>query len=408
MSVHSTDYSISQDLMSVLNRLVNAALEREQYDAVFKDLCNNLNAAGLPLLRVHLAMQTLHPLLASVDLTWIRDESFVLNTHEHGSGANESWLQSPLYWMITNKQTSLRQSFKDQKAVDRFPIFTELQQMGATDYLALVTPFGDPETVFEHQDGILTSWVSDASDGFDDDHIDCLNFLQPYVALVAMLSKQQNTASNVVSAYLGKEIGSQVLEGKIRLGDIERIPAVVWMCDLRNSTPMAEQLTADEYLQSLNAYFECTAGAVLSNGGQVLSFIGDAVLAVFPVTANLSLTTAAEQALAASHESRQRMKELNQRRAKCSQGPMAFGLGLHVGDVHYGNIGVPSRIDFSVIGRVVNEVSRLESLTKEVGVPMLVSRAFKDIIDQPWRPLGTHRIKGVSEDLEVFAPFDQR
>jgi adenylate cyclase len=374
---------------------------------VFKDFCDDLVDAGLPLLRAHLAMQTLHPLLASVDLTWVRGESFTVSTHEHATEDNDAWLCSPLYWMLSNKKIQLRQNFKDQIALDKFPIFGELQQLGGTDYLALVTPFGDPKTVFERQDGIVTSWVSDSSNGFDEHHIECLKSLQPYVALVAKLSKKQNTAFNVVSAYLGEEIGRQVLEGKMRLGDIERIPAVIWMCDLRNSTPMAEQLTADEYLHALNAYFDCTAGAVLNNGGQVLSFIGDAVLAVFPVTDKVSLSKAARQALAASRESRQRMTKLNRLRAESLQNPMAFGLALHVGDVHYGNIGVPNRIEFSVIGSAVNEVSRLESLTKNVGETLLVSRAFKDAIDLPCRNLGTHSVKGVSQDLEVFAPIYQ-
>ena len=399
------DYKIPQNITSAIDRLVNAALENEQYEGVFKDFCNDLVDAGLPLLRAHLAMQTLHPLLSSLDLTWVRGESFTVCTHEHGTGDNDAWRRSPLYWMISNKKMLLRQNLKDQSALDKFPILREIQRLGGTDYLALATLFGDPKTAFETQDGILTSWVSDSVDGFDEQHIHCLKFLLPYVALVAKLSKKQNTAFNVVSAYLGEEIGRQVLEGKMRLGDIERIPAVIWMCDLRNSTPMAEQLTADEYLHSLNAYFDCTAGAVLNNGGQVLSFIGDAVLAVFPVTDTVSLSTAARLALAASRESRQRMSDLNRLRAESLQDPMAFGLALHAGDVHYGNIGVPNRIDFSVIGSAVNEVSRLESLTKKIGETLLVSRAFKDAIHLPCRSLGSHSVKGVTQDLEVFAPI---
>ena len=160
----------------------------------------------------------------------------------------------------------------------------------------------------------------------------------------------------------------------------------------------------ETFLQTVNAYFDCTAGAVLEHGGEVLRFIGDAVLAVFPMTTNESPQAAARQALRASEQSRARLSALNQRRAERSQEQIAFGLGLHLGELLYGNIGVPSRIEFSVIGRAANEVSRLESLTKEVGEPVLVSRAFRDVLDVPWRDLGTYEVKGVAEEMEVYAP----
>jgi adenylate cyclase len=143
---------------------------------------------------------------------------------------------------------------------------------------------------------------------------------------------------------------------------------------------------------------------VLDHGGEVLRFIGDAVLAVFPVATNESPERAAHQALAASREARRRLKELNERRAEQSEEQLAFGLGLHVGELLYGNIGVPTRIEFSVIGPAANEVARLESLTKETREPVLVSRAFKEVVDIPWRGLGVYPLKGVSDGMEVFAP----
>jgi adenylate cyclase len=267
-----------------------------------------------------------------------------------------------------------------------------------------MTPFGDPETAFERRDGILTSWVSDAPEGFKEHHIQAIKHLQPFVGLVSKLSKHDYTARNVLSAYLGEEAGRRVLEGQIRLGDVERIPAIIWFSDLRDSTAMAERMPVEAFLKAVNAYFDCTAGAVLEHGGEVLRFIGDAVLAVFPVAANESPTKAAHQALVASREARQRLAALNECRAAQSKERLAFGLGLHAGELLYGNIGVPTRIEFSVIGPSANEVSRLESLTKEVGEPVLVSRAFKEAIDLPWRNLGVYRVKGVGGGMEVFAP----
>ena len=387
-----------------LQRIVSKALADEHYAGVFEAFCDELASAGVPLLRAHLTMHALHPLVSSVDLTWFRSRGLHVNTRVYKPAPADEWLRSPLYWMLSNERWELRQNLRGKDGVREFPVFAEFRDLGATDYLALMTPFGDPETAFERRDGILTSWVSDAPEGFNERHIEAIKHLQPFVGLVSKLSKHDYTARNVLSAYLGEDAGRRVLEGQIHLGDVEKIPAIIWFSDLRDSTAMAERMPVETFLQAVNAYFGCTAGTVLENGGEVLRFIGDAVLAVFPLATNESPTRAAHQALAASHEARQRLAALNERRAAQSEEQLAFGLGLHVGELLYGNIGVPSRIEFSVIGPAANEVSRLESLTKEVGEPVLVSRAFKEAVDLPWRNLGVYRVRGVGESMEVFAP----
>jgi adenylate cyclase len=392
------------NLEPALQRIVSKALADEHYAGVFESFCDELVRAGAPLLRAHLSMHTLHPLVSSVDLTWLRGQGLEVNRRVYTPEPKGEWLRSPLYWMLSNEQWELRRNLRDEDVVREFPVFAEFRDLGATDYLALMTPFGDPETAFERRDGILTSWISDAPEGFSEHHIEAIKDLQPYVGLVSKLSKHDHTARNVLSAYLGEDAGRRVLEGQIRLGDVEHIPAVIWFSDLRDSTAMAERMPVETFLQAVNAYFGCTAGAILEHGGEVLRFIGDAVLAVFPIATNESPTRAAQQALAASREARQRLAALNERRAARSEEQLAFGLGLHVGELLYGNIGVPTRIEFSVIGPAANEVSRLESLTKEVGEPVLVSRAFKEAVNLPWRNLGVYRVKGVGDGMEVFAP----
>lgn len=392
------------NLEPALQRIVSKALADEHYADVFEAFCDELASAGVPLLRAHLSMHTLHPLVSSVDLTWFRGQGVEVNPRVYTPAPAGEWLRSPLYWLLSNEQWELRRNLRDKDVVREFPVFAEFRDLGATDYLALMTPFGDLETAFERRDGIVTSWVSDAPDGFSDHHIEAIKHLQPYVGLVSKLTKHDYTARNVLSAYLGEDAGRRVLEGQIRLGDVEHIPAIIWFSDLRNSTAMAERMPVETFLQAVNAYFGCTAGAVLDHGGEVLRFIGDAVLAVFPVATNESPSRAAHLALAASREARQRLAALNERRTAQSEEQLAFGLGLHVGDLLYGNIGVPTRIEFSVIGPAANEVSRLESLTKEVGEPVLVSRAFKEAVDLPWRNLGVRRVKGIGDGMNVFAP----
>ncbi|MFK7857054.1 MAG: adenylate/guanylate cyclase domain-containing protein [Granulosicoccus sp.] len=396
-------YSQAQ-LSSLLGWLIESAVAEECYDKVFEELCGRLRDIGLPLLRGNLGMNTLHPLVESVGLMWVHGKGLTVEGYAHGSNVGELWRRSPLHWMVSNNLGELRQNLTDAAARDRFPVFADLIELGGTDYFALATRFDKEEKVDGVRNGIVTSWVSDSQNGFNEEHIEALRQLQPFLALVAKLSQQQNTATNVVSAFLGKEVGRRVLKGQIQLGDVECIPAVIWLCDLRNSTAMAEQAEATDHLKTLNTYFSCTAGAVVENDGQILHFLGDAVLAIFPVTQQTSPMVAAQKALQASRDARNRLHTLNQQRIDKGLSTLEFGLALHLGDVLYGNIGIPDRIEFTVIGRAVNEVSRLESLTKEVGEPLLVSKAFKSLVNQRWRSLGTYEAKGVNDGLEVYAP----
>lgn len=396
--------STSLELDPVLQQMVSSALEDENYECVFEELCNGLLNAGLPLLRTHLTMQTLHPLLASVDLTWIRNRKLEVRMHEYSATENDSWLQSPMRWMLSRGQFEFHQSLAEGSESPDFPVFEEIRKLGGTDYFTQATPFGDPDTAVERQDGILMSWATDAVEGFTKEHIEALKAIQPFIGLVAKLSKQQHTSNNIVSAYLGEEVGKRVLKGQIRLGDVEPLSSVIWLSDLRGSTGMAESMPAAAFQNALNSYFDCTAGAVLNHGGQIIHFIGDAVLAVFPIGSDHDQSAAAQQALDAAAEARQRINALNKVRLAESHTALDFGIGLHFGRVLHGNIGVPSRIEFTIIGRSVNEASRLESLTKEVGESLLVSRAFRELIDIDWRDLGTYNAKGVSEGMEVFAP----
>ena len=390
------------DLAAVLDWLVAAALSDTDATALFAELCERLAATGLPLQRAHLAMRTLHPLVDSVDLTWWRGEGLEVMSRPHAAIPVEAWLQSPLYWMLQHKRTEYRQRLNDTGALERFPVFRDFAERGATDYVAAVTPFGDPNSAFERQDGILTSWIADAKDGFSGADLAVLRRVWPHIGLVAKLAKHEQAAKNVVSAYLGADAGARVLAGQIRLGDVDHIPAVIWYSDLRDSTAMAERMPVNPFLKSLNAYFECAAGAVLDHGGEVLRFIGDAVLAVFPVAGDSM--DAASRAYAASRAAQQRLIELNETRASQGLELVAFGLGMHVGEVLYGNIGVPSRIEFSVIGGAANEVCRMEGLTKTLGEPVLVSQEFCDALPMPYRDLGSHTLKGVGKPLQVFAP----
>jgi adenylate cyclase len=281
-----------------------------------------------------------------------------------------------------------------------FPILEELRKAGATDYYAFLIPFGGGE-----DDGLIGSWVTDRKRGFFDADLRALHRIQRRLAVACRMTIRGQVAENVVETYLGRSAGERVLAGQIRRGDGETIPAVIWYSDLRGSTAMAEALSREAYTEVLNCYFECIGGAILEAGGEILDFIGDAVLAIFPIGAAAQRGEACGRAFAAAEDAHRRLDRTNAGRAQHAMPQLEFGLGLHVGDVMFGNIGTPGRLSFSVIGPSVNQVARLEALTKEVGRPIVASRAFVESCPGGgWDSLGRHKVQGIAEPIEVFAP----
>ena len=226
------------------------------------------------------------------------------------------------------------------------------------------------------------------------------------------------SAEDLLYTYLGKRTGERVLSGFVKRGDGEKIHAVIWYCDLRDSTSLAESMPLESFLGILNNFFDCMAGAVLDHGGEILRFIGDAALAIFPIGATTrplrEVCTpkegACERALTAARDARSRIEALNKQRRDRGEPPLGFGLALHIGDVMYGNIGVPERLEFTVVGPAANEAARLEALCKELDQPILISwefpRCFPDQmipLGHHLIPLGLHRLRGVSTPKEIFA-----
>jgi adenylate cyclase len=247
------------------------------------------------------------------------------------------------------------------------------------------------------------SWTTDRPDGFSDGELDALRHVRTALARLVESQSLRRVARNILNAYLGVQSGERVLNGQIKRGDGDEIHAVIWFSDLRDSSLIADSMTRREFLGVLNEFFECTAGAVLASGGEVLRFVGDAVLAIFPVSpARLSAAQACEIAVAAARDAIARLAKLNATRAARGERALAFGIALHLGDVLYGNIGTPKRIEFSVIGAAANEAARIEALCKTLGRSLLVSQAVARYLDGTWRSLGAHALRGVGEPIELF------
>lgn len=391
---------------AVTDWLMLQALGDAEIEDIFEGCCQRLDAAGLPITRAMVTFRTLHPLYASVMMYWRRGEDVRSSKTRHGEAfTSEQFTRSPIYHLLNNSTPFLRRRLRGPTAQFDFPILEDLLEQGASDYLAYKVAFSNDQESGAYGDGIIGSWTTHRPTGFTDDEIVALMRVQSRLAVACKTQIQAGVTHNVLDAYLGRNAGDRVLGGQIRRGDQERIKAVIWYSDMRDSTPWADRLEPDAFLSLVNSYFECTAGSIIAEGGEVLRFIGDAVLAIFPVSSDGdSIEKAASKAMDAAYGAEERLRKLNRRRAVKGEDPVDFGLGLHVGALTFGNIGVPERLEFSVVGPAANEVARLEGLSKSLQRRVLVSEPFARLVNLDWEALGRHVLRGVSEEVMVYAP----
>jgi len=374
-----------------------------------KELIEQLSARliddGFPIFRLLFLIRTLHPQVIGIRYEWRRDRGSVTeHLPPHGILRNSQYLDSPMSAIFDGDVEGIRRRLDTPDPRLDYPILRELLAEGATDYVAMPLTFSDGTVN-------AVTIASDRQGGFSDEQLKQFYDMLPVLSLLLEIHSNRRTARTLLETYLGKHTGNMVLDGMVKRGDGESIHAVIWFCDLRDSTRLAETLSLDSFLGILNDFFDCMAGAVLDHGGEVLRFIGDAALAIFPIGGTSKLLEeactpsegACKRALDAARDARQRIDALNKRRQEAGDPPIRYGLALHVGDVMYGNIGVPQRLEFTVIGKAANEAARLEGLCKEVGEPILISSAFPRCFPGEMRSLGTHSLKGVSEPQEIFA-----
>lgn len=388
--------------------LVDQALAEPDIVKMFEGVCLRLYGIGIPIARARLTWPTLHPLFHAETVLWKRDKDTEFEQFNHQKDASDAWLLSPMKFMIDNRINVLRRNLDGPNKMVDFPILEEMINLGMTDYLVISTELTDSNpTGRSHSNSIIVTWAPDREGGFSDDDIAALKRIQRRFAVACKTIIQARIARNITHTYLGKGAGNQVLSGAIQRGDGSRINAVVWYSDLRGSTAMADTMPSEDFLQLLNVYFECTAGLAIKAGGEVLDFIGDAVLAIFPYDSPEDLPAAVCAASRAARESRLIADKVNADREKDGLTPIRFGVGLNVGSVMFGNIGVPERLSFSVIGPTVNEVARIENMTKAIDANILVTGQIASVEPESWTSIGDQRLDGVAQQIELFAPVEE-
>ncbi len=367
-------------------------------------LGRQLVEAGFGVSRMNVVIPTLHPQMASNAFVWRRGETVVdERDFPHYGLQSEAYLKSPLM-PIFEGAGGIRRRLEGPNPTLDYPILQDLIEAGSTDYVAMPMRFSNGKI------NVLTL-ATDRPGGFTTDHLGQIHEVLPILSRLLEVHAMHRMSRTLLDTYLGAYTGQRVLNGLIKRGDGENIPAVIWYCDLRGSTALADSVSRDDYLDLINRFFEAMAGAVLDRGGEVLKFIGDGMLAIFPMEKTGTSKEGKEmfcghsagcEALEAARDALARMHEVNADLAEEGRAPLRFGLALHLGDLTYGNIGGSSRLDFTVIGPATNEAARIDSLTKELGVTLLISEDFERAVSDELVSLGRHRLRGVAEEIEVF------
>ena len=390
--------------------LTQAGLGGTSETDIVSGFCERCVSAGLPLSRTLIFIDTLHPVHEGRLFRW----GFGPNEPpvvEYGrtsavSGSDlmdvevvERWRRSAHYRMLQTGETFLRRRLNAATA-DEFTALQEWLTAGMTDYVAMISRFA-PEGVIGEMDGVYTSWGTTAPDGFDDNHITSLKRVVPYLALAIKSVSLARMTGTLMETYLGRDAGQRVLSGRIVRGTAEKIDAVIWFSDLRGFTRITD-IAPEEVIPLLNDYADAIISAIHQHGGDVLKLIGDGTLAIFTAEDRLHACTAA---LSAAIAARNGVAELKKRRAVVRRPVTDMYLGLHVGEVFYGNVGSHDRLDFTVIGPAVNEASRIAAMCRSVDQPVLLSSAFANVGDIKRRlvSVGRYALRGVSHPQELFA-----
>jgi adenylate cyclase len=363
--------------------------------------CERIVGLTVPLARANVVIDTLHPVYEGRAFTWKpRQPQAALSEYGRSPERSERWERSPFYRLELSGEPLLRCKLTAATEND-FPIFAELRADGITDYLAMANRFA-AEGIIGDMDCVYSSWATDAPRGFTDADVADLRRVMPLLALALKSASLARVAETLVETYLGRDAGRRVLQGRIERGRADRIEAVLWFSDLRNYTKISDSAAPEQVIPLLNDYAEAIISAIHGHGGDVLKLMGDGALAIF--TGN-DRGRACHLALAAAASARRAIAAVNLRRAVENLPSTDMYLGLHVGEVFYGNIGSKDRLDFTVVGPAVNEVSRIAGLCRSVDQPLLVSSAFASAIGEPKRLLvsvGRFALRGVARPQDLF------
>jgi adenylate cyclase len=391
--------SAGVDTGAVVRWLADGARSATQPNEVMAQLCERLVACGVPLWRTAIFVRTLHPAIMGRRLMWRPDTGVRISEAGFERLEDDDYLASPVTH-VYGTGLALRRRLAAPDCPADFPILDEFRAEGITDYL--VSPL-----LFTNGEIQVATWSTRQPGGFTEVQLAGIESVLAPLARMAEIYALRRTASTLLDAYVGHQAGERILAGRIRRGDSEAIHAAIWMSDMRGFTALADALPSPTLLALLNRWFDCQVPAIVEHGGEILKFIGDGLLAIFPVGGSAAAAPAAcDAAVSAARAARARIAAADDLAVLAGGARPGFGLALHVGEVLFGNIGGGNRLDFTCIGPAVNLAARLEKLSGKTGHPILASGEFAGYCRQRLVPVGAFSLRGIGADQQVFAIAD--
>ncbi len=386
----------ASDLQKVTDWLIDGARSATGPPQLMADTCERLVQAGLPLWRVGVFVRTLHPDIFGVGFFWRPGAEVVVNPVDFDIQDSPEYKNSPLVLLYESGQ-EVRYRLDDPGS-RRFPFFDDMRAEGVTDYIALPLVFTDSSI---H----ASSWTTKREGGFSDEQLEALRSLVRPLARLVEIINQRRTALNLLDTYVGNRAGERILGGQIRRGHTDTMHAAIWLSDLRGFTALSDRLPAETVVDILNRYFDCQVSAIRTHGGEVLKFMGDGLLAVFPISEH-DVEEVCSHVLEAARESRANVEAMQYPVGEVVE-RFRFGVALHVGKILYGNIGGGNRLDFTCIGPAVNLAARLEKIAGRLSRTIVASAGFARLSGGGWTDLGEFPISGFSKAERVYGLADE-
>jgi len=383
--------------------ITSEGLVGAQETAMMTGFCERALAAGLPLASGLMIIDTLHPIHEGRAIRWFRAKEKETELIEYGrtseGEAAANWRASPFYRLVESGEKLSRHNVRAEAQAGS-PYFKSRLVEGTVEMVAMVNRFA-AEGIIGEMDCVYSAWGTDRLEGFGQREVEVLKRLTPFLALAVKCATLARIAETLVETYLGRDAGRMVLGGRIARGVADRIGAALWFSDLRGYTTITDTAAPDQIIPLLNDYADAVLSAIQNRGGDVLKLIGDGVLAIFRSDDG---ALACRAAVAAALNAAERIAALNRRREAQSLPTTHMYLGLHIGEVFFGNIGSKNRLDFTVVGPAVNETSRIAAMCRSVDQRILMSAAFARALDEPRRvvSVGRYALRGVGRPQELF------
>ena len=386
-------------LNDLITWLADGARSAVRTDLFMTETCERIVVAGIPLFRVGVFVSTLHPSLMGRGFIWRAGAGVTLGSMAHGEDEGDEFLLSPLF-RVFNEGIEVRHRIGGIEN-GNVPFLADMHNEGSTDYIALPLHMSGGDTQ-------ASSWTTRDPDGFSDAQLDGLRRMMPALTRMIEIHLLRHMGAGLLDNYVGARAGARILAGQIRRGHTETMRAVIWLSDLRGFTALSDRLQPENVVDILNRYFDCQVPAILEHGGEVLKFMGDGLLAVFPVAEDEEdLTAVCARVLEAARVSRAAVAQLRWAGTNLTEEQFRFGLALHVGKVLYGNIGGGDRLDFTCIGPAVNLAARLEKIAGKLSRTVVASSAFADASRTEWTDLGEFPIAGFARAERVYGLVDE-